>query len=116
MDKVEIFSDDTALKRRFRFGKNWAQLIDQIDSRRLDAAIRDMGRFVGRLEGKDFLDIGCGSGLSSLAAHHLGAASITSIVSDADVSQLPRADLVCSWCSSPHRGDVESCGKCSKVC
>jgi 2-polyprenyl-6-hydroxyphenyl methylase/3-demethylubiquinone-9 3-methyltransferase len=47
--------------------------------RKLDAAVADIHCFVGRLDGKEFLDIGCGSGLSSLAAYRLGASSITSI-------------------------------------
>ena len=72
-------TDETQLNSHFSFGKNWSKLIGQVDSRKLQAAIVDLRSFLGQCEGREFLDIGCGSGLSSLAAYHLGAGKITSI-------------------------------------
>ena len=72
---------------RYEFGKNWAEFI----ARNLDAARVETSKqkLLGvlklpDLEGRHFLDIGCGSGLHSLAAFHAGAARITSFDYDPD--------------------------------
>ena len=60
---------------RFEFGANWAQFLSVLDEDRIlrsEQAIRQMLEVDG-LNGKTFLDIGSGSGLSSLAARRLGA-------------------------------------------
>jgi 2-polyprenyl-3-methyl-5-hydroxy-6-metoxy-1,4-benzoquinol methylase len=71
--------DETHLKTHFGFGENWSRLVGQIDSQKLEVAVADIRSFLGELNGRDFLDIGCGSGLSSLAAYNLGAGSIVSV-------------------------------------
>lgn len=54
----------------FEFGENWKAYSRKIDQRRIDFAIEGMTKLVPEgLAGKTFLDIGCGSGLHSLAAH-----------------------------------------------
>ena len=60
---------------RFAFGANWARLLNDLDETRIvdaEASLREMLGVV-RLDGLRFLDIGCGSGLFSLAARRLGA-------------------------------------------
>lgn len=60
---------------RFEFGKNWTAFLKTVDEARVASATDSLGQMLGnhRLDGKTFLDIGCGSGLSSLAALRMGA-------------------------------------------
>jgi SAM-dependent methyltransferase len=65
-----------AAEIRFDFGKNWQSFVDRaVNADRLAAAVASMRRLLCGIDlgGKSFLDIGCGSGLSSLAAIALGA-------------------------------------------
>ncbi|KAB1070768.1 class I SAM-dependent methyltransferase [Methylobacterium planeticum] len=70
----------------FAFGENWQSFVKLVDHQRIAAAEADMQRLLRReeLAGKSFLDIGSGSGLSSLAAARLGAASIMAVDIDAN--------------------------------
>ena len=65
---------------RFEFGKNWSRFLKVLDDERIEEARRGLQRMLGieSLEGKTFLDIGSGSGLSSLAARSLGARRVVS--------------------------------------
>lgn len=73
-------------KTHFAFGKNWLDYAEKIDEEKISHAMDDLRRLSGRprLDGKRFLDIGCGSGLHSLAALRLGASSVQGVDIDPD--------------------------------
>lgn len=132
------FREEIAAGRRFRFGRNWSRFLAVIDDVRIDEAARSLREMLGRerLEGLSFLDVGCGSGLFSLAARQLGARVFSfdyepecvdctrqlrrghrgddaewsieeASVLDADfMASLDRFDIVYAWGSLHHTGDV----------
>jgi SAM-dependent methyltransferase len=83
MQTVEA-SATASVDTRFPFGKNWTDFLAHIQPSQIDAATECLAEKVGNLSEKTFLDIGCGSGIHSLAALHLGAARVHSFDYDAD--------------------------------
>ena len=57
----------------FAFGENWLRFLETINESSVEASKNDLAAMLGDISDKTFVDIGCGSGLSSLAAHRLGA-------------------------------------------
>lgn len=75
------------IKKNFTFGKNWLFFIARyFNAQTVNEASRSLINFAGRenIRGKTFLDIGCGSGLFSLAALNLGAGRVLSFDRDPD--------------------------------
>jgi 2-polyprenyl-6-hydroxyphenyl methylase/3-demethylubiquinone-9 3-methyltransferase len=70
----------------FAFGKNWASYAQQIGEPQVAAAVSNLQRLLGGtdLAGQRVIDIGCGSGLHSLAALRLGAAEVVAVDVDPD--------------------------------
>ena len=71
---------------RFAFGKNWQRFLRMLDPERIAAAEKSLCEMLEaeNLNGKSFLDAGCGSGLFSLAAMRLGASKVHSFDYDPD--------------------------------
>ncbi|MEO7102640.1 MAG: class I SAM-dependent methyltransferase [Gemmatimonadaceae bacterium] len=65
---------------RFGFGANWAKFLTVVDEPRIAASVHSLTQFLpaASIRGRTFLDVGCGSGLSSLAALRVGAERIYS--------------------------------------
>ncbi|MGH8321209.1 MAG: class I SAM-dependent methyltransferase [Gammaproteobacteria bacterium] len=82
MNKENLLDQTT----HFVFGKNWQDYAEKIDDARIAQAISDLQRLCGHkdLQGKTFLDIGCGSGLHALAAVRLGAVRVVGTDIDPD--------------------------------
>lgn len=123
----------------FSFGRNWKHFLKRcLTPERIEIATAQTREALGldTLRGLTFLDIGCGSGLFSYAAHSLNAERVTSFDIDPDsvrcclemraragnpenwtvfdgsildtelLQQLPQADIVYSWGVLHHTGDM----------
>ncbi|MGH9357096.1 MAG: class I SAM-dependent methyltransferase [Terriglobia bacterium] len=126
-------------KITFSFGRNWQAFVERyLNPERERIAADSLKEFmeVENFHGRSFLDLGCGSGLFSLAAYRLGARRITSldvdpfsvhcceelrrragnpahweihegsVLNGSFLISIPKADVVYAWGSLHHTGNM----------
>lgn len=79
---MELYESTYNEKQHFSFGKNWKNFLTTLNEERIENAKKSLVDFLGgedNIRGKSFVDIGCGSGLFSLAAVLLGASRVVSV-------------------------------------
>ena len=75
----------TRVDSHFRFGENWRVYAAKADEAAISEAEKGLQRLVGtEIKGKRVLDIGCGSGVHSVAALRLGATQVHGVDLDPD--------------------------------
>jgi 2-polyprenyl-6-hydroxyphenyl methylase/3-demethylubiquinone-9 3-methyltransferase len=84
------------LALRFDFGRNWKDFAEaKMDTRRLTAARNSLWELIGRerLRGRTLVDVGCGSGLFSIAAAQSGVARVVGFDVNPTAVQVSRDSL-----------------------
>lgn len=78
---MNTYEESYKEKNHFSFGRNWQDFLKTLDDTRIEEAKKSLIEFLGgeeNIKGKSFVDVGCGSGLFSLAAFLLGASRVVS--------------------------------------
>ena len=94
--KTDIKFDQST---HFDFGKNWSAYSETISDNDIDSAVEQLQHLLDlkTLNGKSFLDIGCGSGIHSLSALRLGAKKVHAIDVDPNSVDTTRKVLAKYW-------------------
>jgi len=84
---------------RFEFGKNWRDYCGHLQQKDYLTAKESLRKLTPNLQGKTFLDVGCGSGLFSIAASALGAKKVLGFDYDENSVATSRKmlEIVAQW-------------------
>src|SRR5262245_426582 len=97
--------------KNFDFGSNWAEFSKRhVDRQRLAMACESLRKLLEgeKLQKKSFLDVGCGSGLFSIAAHQLGATKVVGIDVNSHCIEIARVNRYLLAPSAPIEFHVAS--------
>ncbi|MBI3090369.1 MAG: class I SAM-dependent methyltransferase [Candidatus Tectomicrobia bacterium] len=97
------------VEKSFEFGRNWKRFVKSyLTDERLAAARQHLSQMLvlETLEGRTFLDIGCGSGIHSLAAYELGAERTVSF--DVDHESVEATKMLRATVEHPTHWDVRT--------
>ena len=88
--------DPRQLESHFAFGENWQSFVSTVTEDSIAEAMRSLARLLpaDEIAGRRLLDIGCGSGLTMLAAARLGAGSVEGV--DIDPNSVEAAQALLS--------------------
>lgn len=86
---------ETELSSHYASGENWSTFAETLSVQQIEHAVLSLKRLLpeDEIAEKSVLDIGCGSGLSSLAAIRLGASDLFAVDIDPISTQTARAVL-----------------------
>lgn len=84
---------------RFAFGANWKDYSKSVSEQQIDEAVRRLIALIdtAELQGASFIDVGCGSGLHSLAALKQGVRQLVALDYDSLSVETTRAMLSEFW-------------------
>jgi SAM-dependent methyltransferase len=93
---------------RFAFGKNWDDFSGRLQYEDYIAAKESLKRLVPDLHSKTFLDVGCGSGLFSIAASALGAKKVLGFDFDKDsiAASQKLIEIISQWDSDVKKDTI----------
>jgi 2-polyprenyl-6-hydroxyphenyl methylase/3-demethylubiquinone-9 3-methyltransferase len=89
----------------FSFGRNWGDFLENLDDRAVEDALSDLDQWLGdAMEDAEILDIGSGSGLSSLCMHRRGCKRLVSF--DVDVHSVEATKELAGREGSPENWEI----------
>jgi len=96
-------------RERFAFGQNWEYFAKHLQQQDYFRAKQSLQQLIGELTDKSFLDVGCGSGLFSIAASALGARCVLGFDVDAQAVKTARSlvEKIAQWDPAIRPEDIE---------
>lgn len=84
---------------RYGFGENWAEYASHVDEKHMAQVDESLNLLLDddQISDKDFLDIGCGSGVHALSALRKGAKFVTAVDYDVNSVKTTQAMLSENW-------------------
>ena len=94
-------------KISFSFGKNWQNLLKNVDEKHFDSSLKDLNKWLSGcidIKDKNIIDIGSGSGMHSLMFHSLQPKSLYSF--DYDINSVNATKSVWEKAGKPSNWNV----------